>query len=284
MQLNDRVKTALVLIPLMLAGIYLLPLAWFALFMGVIAVLGAWEWADLSGCGAPWQRLLYQSLVAGVLALLYAGLSADRLPVDWLLGLSVLWWLVAWMLVMRYPGLTAVWSHPLLRLGMGLLILVTMWVGFYWIVRADDSRILITLLLLLVWGADVGAYYSGRRFGRRKLAPQVSPGKTWEGVIGGAAGAAVLALLLLSVFTDLGAWRLVDYLILVLFAASVVAISIVGDLVESMVKRHRGLKDSGQLLPGHGGIMDRIDSMCAAAPVFAAFVVLWPALQLGQAG
>lgn len=284
MLLNDRVKTALVLIPLMLAGIYLLPLAWFALFMGIIAVLGAWEWANLSGFGAVWQRLLYQGLVAGVLALLYAGLTSGVLTVGWLLGLSVLWWLAAWLLIKSYPGLTAAWGHPVLRLGMGLLILVSMWIGFYWIVRADDSRVLITLLMLLVWGADVGAYYSGRQFGRHKLAPQVSPGKTWEGVVGGAVAAALLALLLLALFTDLGTWHPMDFLVLILFAASVVAISIIGDLVVSMVKRHRGLKDSGQLLPGHGGIMDRIDSMCAAAPVFATFVVLWPALQLGQAG
>ncbi|MCH8552324.1 MAG: phosphatidate cytidylyltransferase [Natronospirillum sp.] len=284
MVLNDRVKTALVLIPLMLGAIYLLPLSWFALAMAVIAVFGAWEWADLSGCGKIWQRLLYQGVIAVLLGLVYWLLTTDQLAVQWLLGPAVVWWLVGWLLVKGYPEFTSLWANPSVRLLMGALILLSMWVGFYWIVRADDSRVLITLLMLLVWGADVGAYYSGRRFGRRKLAPQVSPGKTWEGVVGGMAGAAVLALLLLALFTDLATWRLLDYVTLVLFAASVVTISVVGDLVESMVKRHRGLKDSGRLLPGHGGVMDRIDSMCAAAPVFAAFVVLWPALQLSQGG
>lgn len=282
MLLNDRVKTALVLIPVMLAGIYLLPLTWFALFIGVIAVLGAWEWADLSGFSATWQRLAYQALIAVLLLGLYLGLRNDILPAAAVLVLASAWWVLGTLLVWRYPAAVSLWSQPQARLLMGVLVLLSMWIGFYWIVRADGSRLLITLLMLLVWGADVGAYYTGRRFGRHKLAPHVSPGKTWEGVLGGLVGAAVLALVLLALFSDLSAWSALDYLILAVFAGTVVSISVVGDLVESMVKRHRGLKDSGQLLPGHGGIMDRIDSMCAAAPVFAAFVYFWPALQLGQ--
>lgn len=274
---NNRVKTAIVLIPLMLGGIYLLPLAWFGAFIGVIAVLGAWEWSDLSGYPSTRARVFYATSVAILLAVMYAGIEQGWLPVNGLLLVGVVWWALGWWLVKRYPDRPG-WSSPQVRLLMGYFILGTMWVGFYWIRREDPSRLLITLLMLLVWGADIGAYYVGRALGKTPLAPDVSPGKTWEGVLGGTVMAAIVVLIVVLVFVDRAQWSALDYLILFSLSALVVAISIVGDLVESMVKRYRGLKDSGRLLPGHGGIMDRIDSMCAAAPVFAACLALWSGL------
>lgn len=278
MQINNRIKTAVVLIPIMLGGIYLLPLGGFAVFIGLIALLGAWEWADLSGFDSTSARIAYMAGIAILLVLLYLGITRDILPMGLLLAISAAWWAVGWYLVKVYPQRVSLWAPGRVRLIMGIFVLSTMWVGFYWIRTEESSKLLLTLLMLLVWGADIGAYYAGRRWGKHKLAPDVSPGKTWEGVLGGTAAVALLTLLLVTLIADTSAWRVVDYLLLVCFSALVVAISIVGDLVESMVKRHRGHKDSGRLLPGHGGIMDRIDSMSAAAPVFAAFLFVWPAL------
>lgn len=278
MKINSRIKTAVVLIPIMLVGIYLLPLAGFAAFMGVIAVLGAWEWADMAGCGQRHQRLLFSAFIGVCVLTLYLVMSEQLVTEGWVLAVAVAWWLAGFALILLYPRGTAVWSSPLLRLLAGTLVLCSMWVGFYWIKRADDSNVLITLLMLLVWGADIGAYYAGRAFGKRKLLPNVSPGKTWAGAIAAVGSAMLIGLVVVALVVDTGFWGFEDYLLLLLFAACVVVMSIVGDLVESMVKRQRGLKDSDALLPGHGGIMDRIDSMCAAAPVFAAFLYVWPAL------
>ncbi|WLD59208.1 phosphatidate cytidylyltransferase [Salinispirillum sp. LH 10-3-1] len=278
MKINSRIKTAIVLIPIMLVGIYLLPLAGFAIFMGLIAVLGAWEWADMAGCGRRMQRLLY-SLFIGVCVLgLYVVMSQQLVADGWALSIAVAWWLLGFALILLYPRATGVWGTPFRRLVAGTLVLCSMWVGFYWIKGADESNVLITLLMLLVWGADIGAYYAGRAFGKRKLLPNVSPGKTWAGAIAAIGSAMLIGIVVVALVVDTQLWRWEDYLLLLLFAGSVVVMSIVGDLVESMVKRQRGLKDSGALLPGHGGIMDRIDSMCAAAPVFAAFLYVWPAL------
>lgn len=278
MKINSRIKTAIVLIPIMLVGIYLLPLTGFAAFMGLIAVLGAWEWADMAGCGQRKQRALYSLFIGACVAGLYVVMSQQLIADGWALSIAVLWWLLGFALILLYPRATAVWGTPFRRLVAGTLVLCSMWVGFYWIKSADESNVLITLLMLLVWGADIGAYYAGRAFGKRKLLPNVSPGKTWAGAIAAVGSAMFIGLAVVVLVVDTQFWGVEDYLVLLLFAGCVVVMSIVGDLVESMVKRQRGLKDSGALLPGHGGIMDRIDSMCAAAPVFAAFLYVWPAL------
>ncbi|WP_338036112.1 phosphatidate cytidylyltransferase [Halomonas binhaiensis] len=139
------------------------------------------------------------------------------------------------------------------------------WIGFN--VLRDSGGVWLLFVLLLVWCADTGAYFFGRAFGKRKLAPKVSPGKSWEGVLGGMGVTAFLAVIFsLWQSLDLGAT-----IVLVVVTLGVTLTSVLGDLLESMLKRHRGLKDSSQLLPGHGGILDRIDSLTAAVPVFALF-------------
>lgn len=278
MKINSRIKTAVVLIPIMLVGIYLLPLVGFAFFMGLIAVLGAWEWADMAGCGRRIQRLMFSAFIGLCVLGLYVLMSQQLVPFGWPLLVAVVWWLSGFALILLYPRATGLWSSPWVRLLVGTLVLCSMWVGFYWIKAADESNVLITLLMLLVWGADIGAYYAGRAFGKRKLLPNVSPGKTWAGAIAAVVSAMAIGLVVVVVVGYSTTWQWADYALLMVFAGCVVVMSIVGDLVESMVKRQRGLKDSGALLPGHGGIMDRIDSMCAAAPVFAAFLYVWPAL------
>jgi len=266
--LKQRILTALVLAPIMIGGIFYLPLAQFKLFIAAIVTLGAWEWANLSGVKMQVGRIAYAGIVAGLIWLIeFEGLVQE---ID-VLYLALIWWILAFLLVAAHPKLKGVWSTPVVRMLMGLAILVPMWVGFVQIKSYPFNDYLIMYVMLVVWGADVGAYFAGRTFGKHKLAATVSPGKTWEGVYGGLATTFVIALgggYLLEekagLSLDMTQWAL-----LVVITLAITFVSVVGDLIESMVKRHRGIKDSSNLLPGHGGIMDRIDSMTAALPMFA---------------
>jgi phosphatidate cytidylyltransferase len=156
-------------------------------------------------------------------------------------------------------------------LAIGLLILLPAWQGLILIKQWPLGNWLILAVMVLVWGADIGAYFSGKAFGKRKLAPKVSPGKSWEGVYGGLAA----SLLITAIVGVTRGWSGSQFVFGLLGAAVVVFISVVGDLTESMFKRQSGIKDSSNLLPGHGGVLDRIDSLTAAIPVFA--VLLWAA-------
>lgn len=260
--LKQRIITALVLAPLALAGLFGLIDGSFALFTGVIVLLGAWEWANLAGLEQTVKRLGY---VAGLgLLMLGAWLSGSVLA-SWPLWLSAIGWLVCLYWVALYPQSSAQWRATTVRLVIGIWVLLPCWIGLIQL-RAVGGEWLL-YVLLLVWVADIGAYFAGRRFGRRKLAPRVSPGKSWEGVYGGLLATALLALIFalwLGLEAAQGAWLLVATLIVTL-------VSVLGDLLESMLKRLRGIKDSGHLLPGHGGILDRIDSLTAAVPLFALF-------------
>lgn len=258
--LKQRILTALALAPLALVGLFGLSGGGFAAFTALVLLLGAWEWARLSGFDDVKSRLLYTGGL-GVLLLIawWAGWNMAR----WPLWLGAIGWIANAWWVLRYPGSTDQWQSRSVRLAMGGWVLLPCWVGFYQL-RQDGSEWLL-FVLLLVWAADIGAYFSGRRFGRRKLAPQVSPGKSWEGVYGGWVAVAVLVFIY-------ALWLALDLrqtLALLVVALVVAFISVVGDLLESMLKRFRGLKDSSHLLPGHGGILDRIDSLTAAVPLFA---------------
>ncbi len=260
MVLRQRILTALILAPLALAGLFGLDGGAFALFTALVLLLGAWEWARLAGFAATAPRLAYTAALALLLLLAwFAGWASAH----WPLWLGVLGWLANARWVIRYPDATHEWQRPGVRLAMGVWVLFPCWVGFYQL-RQEGSEWLL-FVLLLVWLADIGAYFSGRRFGRRKLARHVSPGKSWEGVYGGWVAVALLALgYALWLPFDLG-----QALGLLLLALLVAMVSVVGDLFESMLKRFSGLKDSSHLLPGHGGILDRIDSLTAAVPLFA---------------
>lgn len=270
--LFQRVLTALVLAPLMLAGIYLLPADGFSAFIGAIVVLGAWEWANLAGYQRMTSRIGLGALTAGVLILLTWVQSAT--PVTWLtLTLwSLLWWALALALVVTYPGSQIVIRRRWVRLLIAIPVLLPLWLGLNVLKAHDQANLVLTWLMLLVWGADIGAYFSGRAFGDRKLAPAVSPGKTWAGVYGGmATSIAISAIIGIVYLTDLSG---VQWGLMLVISAIVVAVSVLGDLLESLLKRYRGIKDSSHLLPGHGGILDRIDSLCAATPVFCLLLAL----------
>lgn len=265
--LKQRIITALILLPIALCGFFLLDGANFALFIGLVVTLGAWEWARLAGLIAQGLRVAYAVVVAGLLMLLH--LMPELAP--WVLGVSVLWWALATWLVLTYPRTSELWASVACRLLIGLLVLLPAWQGLVLIKHWPLGNWLIMAVMVLVWGADIGAYFSGRAFGKRKLAPQVSPGKSWEGVYGGLA----LSLVITAMVGVTREWSAGELILGLFGAAVVVLVSVVGDLTESMFKRRSGIKDSSNLLPGHGGVLDRIDSLTAAIPLFA--VLLWAA-------
>ncbi|WP_148863356.1 phosphatidate cytidylyltransferase [Marinobacter fonticola] len=264
--LKTRVITALILAPIAIGCIFFLPPMGFAIFTGFIIAMGAWEWANMAGLTNRTARIVYALLTALVLFLL---LHTTAVTV---LVLSVVWWVVGLLLVRAYPEGSALWRPVAVRALMGALVLVPAWVGLnhlrsshFQLANVDNNLLLLLYVFCVVWIADIGAYFAGRAFGKSKLAPRVSPGKSWAGVWGGLAAVTGLSLLVSLLIGCNGQ----ETLLLLLLSLVTGAVSVVGDLLESMLKRFRGIKDSSQLLPGHGGIMDRIDSLTAAIPVFA---------------
>ena len=254
-----RVATALVLVPVVVAIVLGLPPVVFQAALVLTVAGAAWEWSRLAGLGpAP----LFAAAAAGSLALL---LFSDRAPGMWLAWLGVAWWAAALVAILRFRLPSRVPGRPAGALA-GWLVLVPAGAALAEVHGRPSGPALAMTLLAVVWAADTGAWFTGRRFGRSRLAPRVSPGKTWEGVAGGlvagvAAGAA-------------GAWWSgIAWTLLVPAAAIAAGASVVGDLYESLCKRRAGVKDSGGALPGHGGILDRIDGLTAAAPAFAVVVL-----------
>jgi phosphatidate cytidylyltransferase len=267
--LKSRIITALILAPIAVGGIFFLPPLGFALFTGAIITLGAWEWANLSGIENAAGRVVY-ALVAA--AILYGLLNVPFVVVLWL---ALAWWFCCFLLVRSYPAGSDKWGSIPARAVMGLFVLVPAWVGLnhlrtggFEFGDSTNNLLLILYVFCVVWVADIGAYFAGRAFGKAKLAPRVSPGKSWAGVWGGLLAVAVFALLVSS----LAAAGTGETLLLIVASLITGLVSVLGDLLESMLKRFRGIKDSSQLLPGHGGIMDRIDSLTAAVPVFALLI------------
>lgn len=272
--LKQRLLTIAILLPLFVWGILALSTQYFAIAIAFIVLLGAWEWARLMGLRTDVMRIGWIALVLGAM-LLTAWLSTLPGMRHTIMTGAVLWWFVALLWIRRFghnPATASVrFPHqPLLGM-LGIIVLVPPWLALVILHgSALPGAAFVLLLMLLVWGADSGAYIAGRLWGSRLLAPRVSPGKTWEGVCGALAVTAAIAV-------GAGLWfglGWMDHVSLVLLALVTVLFSIVGDLFESMVKRLAGVKDSGHLLPGHGGVLDRIDSMTAAAPVFV-LGLLW---------
>lgn len=273
--IKQRVMTALVLAPIMIIGIFFLPLKPFALFIGIIATIGAWEWANIAGYKKNWSRVVYALFVFVCLYLSARFLRVYPEWKVWFLAAGTLWWVLAFALVKQYPNATGLWNARIIRAFLGLCVLIPMWVGFMHLKEEPYSSLLIIYVMLIVWGADIGAYFSGKKWGNAKLAPHVSPGKSWAGFWGGFATTLTLALIAIPlVHYYLQPLTVQDGIKILLISMLTTVISVLGDLVESMMKRHRGIKDSSSLLPGHGGVLDRIDSMAAAVPVFAFMMLL----------
>jgi phosphatidate cytidylyltransferase len=252
--LRQRIITALALAAVALLVIFLLPHSAMMVVLALLVIAGAWEWSAFPGFTSHSGRLAYVAFVAlGVAAVWFVGRNGAELDV--VLYAAVVWWLIALIWVVAVPGNVNGTSAGIA----GLFVLVPAWLAL--VKLHEHGPKLMFFLIVLVVAADVGAYFSGRRFGRNKLAPRVSPGKTWEGVYGGIIGAALVSVV--------GAyWFSVPAAPFILLSLAAVVASIVGDLTESLFKRHAGVKDSGNILPGHGGVLDRVDSVTAAAPVF----------------
>lgn len=268
--LKQRVITAIILTIVFLSALFGLSLTYFTLFVGAVVLIGAWEWANLSSCGALWQRLTYVVFIALILLFtcwIIGFCSAEQqgfnvAVLKSMLIVAVGWWALALLLVQGYPSSAILWGHPLVRLLMGVLVLVPTWLALVYVRFQPQGAWLVVMIAGIVSAADTGGYFTGRKFGKRKLAQAVSPGKTLEGFAGGLVSNILLAVLVAYLSgSNLG------LLLAIVIPTSL--FSVLGDLVESMVKRHAGVKDSGVILPGHGGILDRVDSITAAAPVFA---------------
>jgi phosphatidate cytidylyltransferase len=251
--MKERVVTALIAFLFLLMVLFVLPVVAVRLVFGIVLLVGAWEWSAFLRLQGVVVRIGY-ALMTGLLivAVTFAPLSVMHATLE----ASLVWWC-----------LTSIWAFffptpipAVVRWLAGPVVLVPLYVALMSLYLVDPVTLLFALLI--VWAADSGAFFVGRTVGRMKLAPRISPGKTWEGAAGGL-GAVVLLTLLWSV------WSHADLEVIVPFCLVVACLSIVGDLTVSMFKRDAGLKDSGTLFPGHGGVLDRIDSIAAAAPLFA---------------
>lgn len=273
--LKQRLITATVLSALLLLALFYLSFQNFALVLGVLFAIGAWEWANFAKLNAV-GRVLYALFAVGLMVgawqwLGYARALSASLENKLLILLitAALYWLVACIWVMTYPNTAKQWAAQPVQLLIGFLVLVPAWLSLVFLRSQTSGHWLIIIAAMCVICADTGAYFAGRKWGRNKLAAAVSPGKTKEGFYGGLALSTVFAVIvILSLGRGANDW----WLVVIVVASSVV--SVFGDLLESMMKRHRGIKDSGIILPGHGGVLDRIDSVTAAAPVFALVYLL----------
>ncbi len=256
--LIHRLLTILLLAPFFLLAIFYLDTFYFGLFCTMIMTLGAWEWCKL----IPLQQRSSGFAYIGVVLLLLV--LSHYIPLKLVLALGLVWWVLAAILLFFYSKNPEILNGRLkLKMLMGVMVLVPFWHGMVSIHSQPNGSALLLYALFLVWATDSGGYIFGRMFGRHRLMPKVSPGKTIEGLLGGLALAAVVSYMGSRYFSV--QMPLFWYLLALLTAS----ISVLGDLTESMMKRQCGVKDSSHLLPGHGGILDRFDSLTAALPLFA---------------
>lgn len=252
--LKQRVLTAVVALAILAVVMFVVPAVVARSVIGLLMLGAAWEWSGFIFGKSDKRRFFYLFCIVVAIALVFLELPNATL-VDSVLKIALGWWLVAlaWMFFFPTPI-----AKPVAWI-CGVFVIVPAWLALDQLYLQSPELLL--FMLLIVWVADIGAFFVGKGFGRVKLAPQISPGKTWEGVLGGLAAVTLLAAL--------GSQLLeIDIAILVPFCVAVALISIVGDLTESMFKRDAGIKDSGSLFPGHGGVLDRIDSVTSAAPLF----------------
>ncbi|MFQ3198971.1 MAG: phosphatidate cytidylyltransferase [Paraglaciecola sp.] len=286
--LRQRILTALILAPLVLCAIVFLPMFSFQMAMTFVMALGAWEWANMSGLTTGKAKGLYTAIIVAICLAFTFWVPVDAIwyqgqlnsVYHYVLGIAALWWAVSLVMIIAYPRFSAFWRTNRAIQGLfGVLTLVPTWVAVVSLrtslydVDSFYGASLIFYVLGIVWAADIGAFFVGVKFGRHKLRPRVSPGKTYEGLMGGV-GASSLIIAFAALHYAVDPSRI---WLNILIGGLTVAVSALGDLNESMLKRCAGIKDSGTLLPGHGGLLDRIDSLTAAFPVFAFCYVSWMA-------
>jgi phosphatidate cytidylyltransferase len=286
--LKQRIITAVILAPLAILAILFLPVEQFKIAVAGVVALGAYEWAKMSGINGRASKVTFMALILIICGVLIFAVDGQAV---WyqselnalyrtILGIAAVWWAVSLVMILTYPKYSSVWKENIpIRAAFGVLTLIPTWVAIISLrtnlyeVDPFYGASLIFYVLGIVWAADIGAFFCGVKFGKHKLRPNVSPGKSIEGLLGGImASLAIIAFAALHYQFD--ASRIGMH---ILIGVITVAVSALGDLNESMFKRCAGIKDSGKLLPGHGGVMDRIDSLTAAFPVFAFCYVVWMA-------
>ncbi len=270
--LKARVVTAILLVSGLLAALFLLPPPAWLFLCGAVCGGAAWEWGGLARFGVRAKLIL--GLVFGTVCIAVgwlAGLAEARLPdAPLLLGPAYVASAVFWLAVIPF-WLSRKWplANAGLSIAVGLVVLVPPALALAHLRLIGPGVLLVAMAV--VWVADIGAYFSGRAFGRRKLAPSISPGKTWEGAVGATLGVLIFGI---AVTVTLNVPAPGGWLVFAALLVAYTAVSIVGDLFESLLKRQAGLKDSGSILPGHGGILDRIDSLTSTLPI-AGLAALW---------
>ena len=298
--LLQRILTALVLIPLIVGAVFFLPsnayFSYFSIVMAVIVLMGAWEWTNLASIDKLWQKLLF--LVLLILPMIgitlwtqFLELMANVLEwqdlkeysgaIDWTVFAPALFWAITMILIRKVPQqLLQLQFKTFTKALIGWFVLVTAWM-FITRLHTLYQGGMVMYFLILIWSADIFAYFVGKKFGKEKLSPDISPGKTVEGFYG-ALGAGLLCGIGFNVFGKVvygenvtyGTLHYVTSFDFVLLSVLTVLVSVYGDLFFSLVKRLKGVKDTGSILPGHGGILDRVDSVIAAAPFFYAGIFL----------
>jgi phosphatidate cytidylyltransferase len=271
--LKQRVITASIIASMFFAALFLFGWQGFFIFMTLVLMIGAWEWANLAGFESFPQRFVYCLFTVLLLTFViyFTDVSRSTINVEnvrTLLIIACTWWALALLWVQGYPSSAVLWGSRWVRAVLGWFVLIPAWLSLVYLHQMDVGVWLIVLMITTVFVADTGAYFFGRAFGKRKLALHVSPGKSWEGFWGGLLCCSLLATFVAYV-SETGDWHVILMILL-----STALASVLGDLLESMVKRHRGIKDSGSILPGHGGVLDRLDSITAAAPIFALGIIL----------
>jgi phosphatidate cytidylyltransferase len=283
--LLQRIITALILVPLVVLAVFQLHPQYFSLLLGLVTLLAAWEWTNLIGINSSFKRSLF--LVSLILSMLwmhfwtqFLELTAQVLDwpdvrnysgaLEWLVIAPVLFWILVMILIRNAPqGVLKLEMKTGYKALIGWLVLFATWM-FLSRLRAFYDAELTLYFLVLIWAADITAYFAGKKFGKTQLAPEISPGKTVQGMYGALIAGGVCAVVL-SLIYDFPWMVALDFAILSILT---VLVSIYGDLFFSVVKRQRGVKDTGSILPGHGGILDRIDSLIAAIPFFYAGIIL----------
>lgn len=283
--------TALVLITSLIGVLFYLPLAILDFFIMLLCILAACEWCQLAGFDKIYQKLMI-SILFGIILLILAINSWNNSIliispiIKSLLLLSLWWWILAFFLIISYPSRAKCWRYSkMLRLIFGMLTITPFGAGilalrqFNYETNYYTGAISLLYIISLVVAVDSGSYFFGKLLGKHPLITKISPGKTWEGIVGGLLTSALIYCLFSMNFLSLQLpFKIMSIPILIVSIISVLA-SILGDLTESMLKREAGIKESSNLVPGHGGVLDRIDSLTAAIPIFACLLLLFGKLR-----
>lgn len=287
--LLQRIITALILVPLVVLAVFQLPSEYFSLLIGLITLVAAWEWTNLIGINSLIKRGLFLLALIPFMLWLhfwtqFLELAAQVLDwpdvrdfsdaLEWLVIAPVLFWILTMILIRNAPAdVLNLKLKTRYKVLIGWVVLFSTWL-FLSRLRAFYGSEMTLYFLVLIWTADIAAYFAGKKFGKTKLAPEISPGKTVQGMYGALIAGAVWASAFIGYYGFIAGFDLMRVADFVLLSVLTVLISIYGDLFFSVVKRQRGVKDTGSILPGHGGILDRIDSLIAAAPFYYAGIVV----------